>query len=224
MELQPPPPEGAGESVDGAEPERQVVSRDYGKSSLMNKKDNKTVLCTLLPVCLVLAGFWSAEPVPAQEKSPENKEESKDQDKAGKPTVGDLQKLYDQGKYKDILQCVRRMSPSPMTHYYTGLAYQSLNQNYRAAVEYNYVSQNAKDRKLKDNAARALKSLYSIKRRTGGRRDDSEEMSDFQRYGDHTQGPSSRPDAKEAIMKEMDRQQRISHPNRDRYGNWAPYH
>ncbi|HMP52738.1 MAG TPA: hypothetical protein PKD05_14385, partial [Candidatus Melainabacteria bacterium] len=69
-------------------------------------------------------------------------------------------------------------------------------------MEYNYVSQNAKDKKLKDNAARALKSLYSIKRSTRSRvrDDDSVEMNDFMRYGDHTQGPSSRLDAKEAIM------------------------
>ncbi len=223
MELQPPPPEGAGESVDGAEPERQVASREHG-TSRMNAKHYRPVFFSLLPVCLVLSGLCNPVELSAQEKSAEK--ESKNQDKEAKPDVGDLQKLYDQGKYKDILQCVRRMPPSPMTHYYTGLAYQNLNQNYRAAVEYNYVSQNAKDKKLKDNAARALKSLYSIKRSTRSRvrDDDSVEMNDFMRYGDHTQGPSSRLDAKEAIMKEMDRQQRISHPNRDRYGNWAPYH
>ena len=229
MELQPPPQEEeADASVDGAEPERQVVSCKNGKFSLMNTKNYKPVLFTLLPVCLVIAGLSS--PALAQEQKqeqpPENKIDSTSPEKEGKPTVGDLQKLYDQGKYKDILQCVRSMSPSPMTHYYTGLAYQGMNQTYRAAVEYNYVSQNAKDRKLKDNASRALKSLYSIKRRTrsGVRDDDSVEMNDFMRYGDHTQGPSSRNDAKEAIMGEIDRQKRISHPNRDRYGNWAPYH
>lgn len=139
----------------------------------------------------------------------------------GKPTVTDLKTFYNQGKYKEVLSCVKSMHPTCMTHYYTGLAYQGLNQNYRAALEYNYVSKFAKDKTLKNNASRALKSLYKVKRSKKAPVDDLGNEIEFQRIPEnHYPGGPAPADALHRIRQETRRQQRVHHPNRDRYGNW----
>lgn len=189
----------------------------------MRERDSSKMLLLPLAICscmIVTSQPVFAEQGPAKNMVENNKEDAADKN-AEKPTVNDLKAFYSQGKYKEILTCVRSMQPTAMTHYYTGLAYQNMNQHYRAALEYNYVSKFAKDKTLKDNATRALKSLYKVKRSKKASVDQFGNETEFARIPEnHYPGGPAPADALERIRRETRRQERTFHPNRDRYGNW----
>lgn len=180
------------------------------------------ILAVMVPVSAQAEEIQKPALVEATEPASEGVSDPKEAVQA-KPTVANLQKLYGAGQYHDVIKLVKHMTPSPMTHYYTGLAYQALNQNYRAAVEYNYVSQIAQDKQLRANASKALKSLYQIKRKIKPRVDKFGNEIEFARYGENVNpGPSSR-DNGDAFYKALERQKRVSDPQRDRYGRHVEF-
>ncbi|HMP52740.1 MAG TPA: hypothetical protein PKD05_14395 [Candidatus Melainabacteria bacterium] len=84
--------------------------------------------------------------------------------KSDGPSIKAVHTLYSSGQYKDALKLIGKMPQSDLTHYYSGLSYQGLNQTSRASAEYNWVVSYSKNEKLRQNASRALKSVRSYSR------------------------------------------------------------
>ncbi|MCB9468263.1 MAG: hypothetical protein H6677_08265 [Candidatus Obscuribacterales bacterium] len=80
------------------------------------------------------------------------------------PSMKAVHNLYSSGQYKDALKLIGKMPQSDLTHYYSGLSYQGLNQTSRASAEYNWVVSYSKNAQLRQNASRALKSVRSYSR------------------------------------------------------------
>lgn len=98
------------------------------------------------------------------------------------PAIKEVKAAYDAGHWKEALDKIATMTPTELTHYYTGLCYQGQNQLAKAATEFQWIATYGKDQRLKYNSQVILNSLsaYSTRRtyqgqgnifaRTGGGR------------------------------------------------------
>ena len=137
------------------------------------------------------------------------------------PTIKDVQSYYNAGNYRAVLTAVQKMKPSCLTHYYTGLAYQHTNRHYNAAIEYNYVKNNAKDPTLRANAAQALNSLYrqksQIKKNRREKRDVANEFKRYSEDGYTGNGEANLKALEQTQRLEREKRLRPRSPNQDRY-------
>lgn len=193
-----------------------------GVDSSQQKEDKSTEVKEKVPQ----AKFSAEEKSPATEPKLESnkvdetektKPKSNEPEMVKNPTIKHVQQYYNAGNYAAVLAAIKKIKPTCMTHYYTGLAYQHTNRHYKAAIEYNYVKNNAKDAKLKYNAAAALKSLYRQKKQLRtNRRDHRNRLGEYQRHGENNYpgGPS----VNDLIEGRKQLQQaRRRRPNQDRY-------
>jgi hypothetical protein len=70
-----------------------------------------------------------------------------------------IQQDYNAGKYSDALAILARLRPSAISHYYSGLCYQGLNQVQLAKEEFGLVLSESKNRRLRYNSEAALSYL-----------------------------------------------------------------
>ena len=77
----------------------------------------------------------------------------------------EVQRSYSAGRYRDALDIITTMTPTALTHYYTGLCYHGMNQTRQAAAEYQWVASYARDPQLRINASKALNSLTAYSQR-----------------------------------------------------------